>query len=164
MIYLGLDLSLTATGYCVLHSSFETGVIKTKKKGLVRLDYIRSKITECVGNCKPRMVVLEGYSFGSRVGQAFSIGELGGVVKRALWKMDQDVMIVPPTCLKKFVSGKGNTSKDIILMKVLKKYGVEFTDNNECDAFALAQMGRAFVEGTNIQYEQEALGKIQWLK
>ena len=167
MIYLGIDLSLTGTGLCVLDSNkpnwIKVNLIKTNKRGCRRLRYIKEKIALCTELFKPDIVVLEGYSYGSRTGQAFSIGELGGVVKLELF-FKYKTLIVPPTCLKKFITGKGTTGKDIMLLKTFKKYGVEFTDNNKCDAFGLAQMGKTFTESTKIGYEREALEKIKFLE
>jgi Holliday junction resolvasome RuvABC endonuclease subunit len=138
-------------------------LIKSKLKGCPRLSFIEKQVMGCVSAYNPDLIIIEGYSFGSRLGQAFSIGELGGLVKVALFEGGYKSIIIPPTCLKKFVTGKGNASKDIMLMKTFKKYGVEFTDNNKCDAFGLAQMGKAYLEGTEIMYEQEALKKIKRL-
>jgi len=163
MIYLGVDLSLTGTGLCVLNGdNNETATIKTSYKGCKRLEFIKQSVMAYVEFHNPDTVILEGYSYGSRIGQAFSIGELGGVVRLGL-SSKYSVLVVPPTCLKKFITGKGNASKDVMLMKTFKKYGIEFTDNNKCDAFGLAQMGKAFSEGTKIKYEKEALEKVKFL-
>ena len=47
--------------------------------------------------------------------------------------------IVSPSTLKKFVTGKGNCKKDLVLLKVFQKWGVEFSDNNLADAYSLAR-------------------------
>lgn len=53
------------------------------------------------------------------------------------------VMAFTPTELKKFITGKGNSKKQIIIQQVYKKYGVEFEDDNLADAFVLAKMAEA---------------------
>jgi len=41
--------------------------------------------------------------------------------------------------------GSGNAAKELILQQVYKRWGVEFHDNNQADAFVLAQIGHAYV-------------------
>jgi crossover junction endodeoxyribonuclease RuvC len=169
MYFLGIDLSLTSTGICVIDDEFNeiaitfSELIKPKCKGVARLVYIRTELEGLLKKVKPELVALEAYSFGSRAGQAFSIGELGGVAKVLLYELQVETILIPPTCLKKFITGKGNAPKDVMLMKTLSKYKREFTDNNLCDAFGLAMMGHAYLYGTGIVYEREALKKISVL-
>jgi crossover junction endodeoxyribonuclease RuvC len=47
--------------------------------------------------------------------------------------------IVPPTALKKFITGRGNSKKDIMLKEVFKKFGADYNDDNLCDAYCLAK-------------------------
>jgi Holliday junction resolvasome RuvABC endonuclease subunit len=48
-------------------------------------------------------------------------------------------IIVPPTVLKKYVTGKGNASKAQMMEGVAKKWGPQFDNDNLADAYALAQ-------------------------
>lgn len=63
---------------------------------------------------KNAIIFLEGYSFGSRAGLAFNIGELGGLLKHKLYKNNNEYHIVPPTVVKKFATSKGNSKKDMM--------------------------------------------------
>lgn len=163
MKIVGIDLSLTSTGTCTLiEDKHTTSLIKTKKKGCSRLIHIRNEIVNILDDIDPDLVVVEGYSYGSK-GHAFSIGELGGLIKEMLFSCLFNTVIVPPTCLKKFVTAKGNSGKEIMLVKTLVKYGIEFGDDNLCDAFGLAKMGKAYLKGTKIKYEQEALKGVEIL-
>jgi crossover junction endodeoxyribonuclease RuvC len=141
--FVGLDLSLTATGLVVLdHAAFVTSkeVISSKKTEVLRLVEIADRIVIAIRPFKNEAsVYMEGYSFASRSGQAFSIGELGGVVKAYLFKEGITPKIIPPTSLKKFVTGKGNAKKELMLKEVYKKWGVDFDDNNLADAYGLAR-------------------------
>jgi hypothetical protein len=56
-------------------------------------------------------ISLEGYSFGSRGGRAFDIGEATGLLKYKLYKLNHNVTIIPPTVVKKYATGKGNADK-----------------------------------------------------
>lgn len=164
---LGLDLSLLKTGYCLMNGSndviISSDVIETKLRGVERLIYIREAIQEITLNWgNPDLVVLEGYSMGSK-GHAFSIGELGGLIKTFLYEEGYEILIVPPKSLKKFVTGNGNSGKDLMLLKTYKKYGKEFEDDNICDAYGLCMVGKAYLQGTDIEYEKEVLKKVEIL-
>jgi len=71
---------------------------------------------------------------------------LGGIVKLSLYSYfnnrdGQYPLIVPPTNLKKYVTGKGNgVSKSQMLLQVYKKWGVEFNDDNAADSYGLAHL------------------------
>ena len=51
--------------------------------------------------------------------------------------------IFKATSLKKFLTGKGNAEKNLILMNVYKKYGVECSNDNEADAINIAKLLKA---------------------
>ncbi|MGD2073064.1 MAG: hypothetical protein PVG65_06210, partial [Candidatus Thorarchaeota archaeon] len=55
--------------------------------------------------------------------------------------------VIAPSTLKKFVTGKGNCKKELILLKVYQKFEIEFDNHNLADAFSLAKM--AFEENKN---------------
>jgi hypothetical protein len=91
------------------------------------------------------------------------LGELGGVVKVELRNLDflndgKYPMIVPPTVLKKYVTGRGTgVQKAQILLQVYKKWGVEFPDDNAADSFGLAHL----VAGKGkAEYEQDIYKKM----
>lgn len=143
--YMGLDLSLTGTGIVVIDENSEVVVsetIKNDMRGMQRLEYIKSKVSYRVGNCDPVVICIEDYAMGIRVGQTFSIGELGGVIKLYLYGVHKDPVLVSPTKLKKFVTGKGVADKDIMMMYVFKNFGFEAPDNNQADAYGLAKMAQ----------------------
>lgn len=163
---IGLDLSLTSSAYCILNQSGDIaiqGLIKNTLRDVPRLIYIYKELFKVLSEWEPELVVVENYSFGSRGGKAFSIGELGGIIKVGLHEEGYRTLMVPPTSLKLFITGKGNSAKSIMIMKTLKKYDIEFTDDNLCDAFGLAKLGQAFLNGTDIEYEKKALAKISSL-
>jgi crossover junction endodeoxyribonuclease RuvC len=55
-------------------------------------------------------VILEGYSYGS-TGKVFNIAENTAILKYNLWDSRIPFLIVPPTTIKKFATGKGNANK-----------------------------------------------------
>jgi len=163
--YMGLDLSLTGTGVVVIDQDCNVKhaeTIKTNLKGEARLEYINNHVFDLVTDHEP----LNLATMGSRAGQAFSIGELGGVVKLMLYKngfdLEESVLIVPPTRLKKYITGKGNAPKDTIMMHVYKTWGFEPADNNQGDAYGLAMLAYAYHNKSKVpKFQQEVLTAIR---
>jgi crossover junction endodeoxyribonuclease RuvC len=147
---IGIDPSLTGTGIVVLENDkiIYKQILTSKLKDIARLYDLRDKLKKIIFKFLQVniFVVLEGYSFGSRIGQSFSIGEWCGLIKMFLYENNIPFIVVQPTILKKFVTGKGNVHKDLILMNIYKKFKVDFTRfkgnaNNIGDAFSLAIIG-----------------------
>jgi Holliday junction resolvasome RuvABC endonuclease subunit len=144
--YLGLDLSLTGTGVVVLNAEDRVeyaATLKSKLKGMERLLFIRNIVEDTIIKWNPKLICVEGYSMGSSAGQAFSIGELGGVIKLLLHEMQHYPYLIPPTRLKKFITGGGKAEKDMIMMKVFQRWGWEAGDNNQSDSYGLAKIAQA---------------------
>lgn len=140
----GLDLSLTSPGVALMDGHAETW--KPRSTGVERLAAFREwVIDEIVNKTDAQLVVIEGYSFGSRNGGE-RIGEAGGVVRLALRDMRVPFVEVAPASLKRYATGKGNASKDEVLIAAVKRSDIAFTDNNQADAFWLRQMGLAHYE------------------
>lgn len=142
-------------------SSFSTTVIKFEGKGIDRLEAIYNYIDRMLTGIQEEHpiggVAIEGYAFGSQM--ANMLGELGGIVKLALKRHGVYPLIIPPTTLKKYVTGKGTgIQKNQMLLHAYKKWGVEFTDDNACDSFALAKMAAGIF---NLAYEEEIIEKIK---
>lgn len=88
-------------------------------------------------------VAMEGYANGKTFNRE-KMGELGGVVKLAhATVFGFDPEIVPPTTLKKFVTGKGTASKDDMIAAVNSKWDTTVTNNNIADAYGLAEYARS---------------------
>jgi len=158
-VYLGIDQSYS--GFAIV--AFQNGnyyceVYKSDKRGIDRLADIQAHVMNWLHEFdKVKDVAMEGYAFGSQM--ANMLGELGGMVKLTLHSFGVYPLIVPPTNLKKYVTGKGNgISKSQMLLHVYKKWDAEFTDDNAADAYALAHL----VSGSyNLAYEKEVFEKLQ---
>lgn len=150
MITIGIDASLTGTGVCVLKTEkgsiqqiLEVGTIKTKLFGVPRLQYIRDTVKALIIKY-PIPVFIEGYSFGSKGSSVYDLGELGGVLRVMLYENKITYKEIPPSTLKKYISGKGNAKKEIMLEQTYRKFGFGseiLKDNDQVDAFCLAVMG-----------------------
>jgi crossover junction endodeoxyribonuclease RuvC len=137
----GIDLSLTSTGFSC---GDDQRVIKSKAKGPQRLFEISQEIVSHLIELDDPLVVLEGYSYGSRNSQSHSIGELGGVVRLALWNMRVPYVEIAPTVRAKFATGKGNAGKNEVVSAVSARTGIVWSGagaDDLCDAWVLEEIG-----------------------
>ncbi len=170
---LGLDPSLTSFGVSKVEMSrggmsftYRTDVLKTSTKGVTRLKWFYLKMQELVRDFAPDIIVLEGYAYGvARGNSAISMGELGGIIRFALSEVDAAPVIVPPAKLKKFVTGKGNAGKDIVLLELYKRFEVDVPTSDEGDATGLALMAAVGLYDLNVVLPKanlDALKDVEW--
>lgn len=139
MKILALDLSLTRTG--VARCDGVRVLVPPKDlRGMERLLYLEEAILERAADAE--LVVLEGYSFGSRGRAVVDIGELGGVIRLALYRRGIRFVDVPPATLKRYATGKGNASKEEVLAAAIRRLGYAGHDHNESDAMWLYAMAQ----------------------
>jgi crossover junction endodeoxyribonuclease RuvC len=141
--FVGVDLSLTETGVVVLDRSFKIlhkELIKTISTINIeaRILEIRDGVIKFFN--KDSIIYLEGLSFGSRGQSMLELAGLHYFVRAHLYQNNHDFKLIPPTVLKKFITGKGNCKKELMLLKVYKRFGIEFDNNNLCDAYSLARL------------------------
>jgi Holliday junction resolvasome RuvABC endonuclease subunit len=158
-VIVALDLSLTATGFAT--SAGASGVLVPKNlDGMPRLKWILDSVWNVTDGAE--LVVIEGYAF-DRPNQAHQIGELGGIVRFTLWESGRAYVEIAPSCMKKFATGKGNSSKDEVLVAAVRQLDYAGSSKDEADALWLLEMARAHYTGTaKNQAQREAIGKVQW--
>jgi crossover junction endodeoxyribonuclease RuvC len=148
-VVVGLDLSLTATGVVDASGRAQTvpGKLPAKASALAqaqRLVRIRDAVlAACAG---AELVVIEGYAYG-RAQQAHQLGELGGVIRVALTDAGIRWVEVSPAQVKQYATGKGNASKDAMIIAAVKA-GADITTNDQADAWWLRSIGLHVVTGT----------------
>lgn len=136
---LGLDLSLTATG--VAMPDGDTLTIRTQPSAYVhameRLADIRHTIIHLAGR-DTDLVAIEGYAYGRDQNREL-LGELGGVVKLALYDAAIPYVLVAPTSVKKYATGHGNAPKGLVISELNARTGRTFRNatNDQADAYAL---------------------------
>jgi crossover junction endodeoxyribonuclease RuvC len=147
-VVIGLDLSLTATGYA---GPDGTKVIKstghkddTLAQRADRLAGLCEHIFGALDGWQADLVVIEAPSIGQARGSSGNVHDRSGLwwlIVGRLFETRTPVVEVPPGSLKKYVSGNGSLKKNAISMHVLKRFGVEIEDDNEADAFVLRAIG-----------------------
>lgn len=137
---IGLDLSLTSTGYSI---GGNTGSITSKMNGCPRLRDIRDSLHSLVQLNDINAAAIEGYAFSARNSQAHKIGELGGVIRLLLFENNIPYVEIPPTNRAKFATGRGNAAKSEVISSVSARTGLVWSGksaDDECDAWLLEEM------------------------
>jgi crossover junction endodeoxyribonuclease RuvC len=108
----------------------------------VRWDRYTAAVEDLLTQWAVTYVFVEGYGYANAHTLA-TLVELGSLVRQVLHESEAVWYEVPPTSLKKFLTGRGNAKKDEILLAVYKRFGIECSGHDEADAVALAFFGAA---------------------
>lgn len=164
-IVMGLDPSLVSSGYAYQKAGggFVTGRLLSKKlRGPERLSWINKAVdatmyeaSVAVGGDGVDLVVYEDYAMGAK-GKTFHIGELGGVLKMACWRKGIDMLLVPPSNLKLFATGKRGGKKEEVIATLNRQYGLSLRHDDEADALALYLMGVAWLRRDRLRSKMKA--------
>lgn len=165
MRIVALDLSLSATGVAHNAGTAERAFTLRPRqlRGVERLEWImRRVVKEALGK---DLVVIENYAF-ARPNQAHQIGELGGVIRLALYTHNIAYVEIAPSALKKYATGKGNAPKEAVLAAAFQRLGYAGYDHNESDALWLLAMALdhyGMEEAPQVpKINREALVKVGW--
>lgn len=156
-VAIGIDQSLTGFAFSAVQVDDPirhlTKVYKSPFTGVERLADIQNwmdiQITSLLDNKNViQDIAMEGTVLASH--SALVLGELAAAVKLYLFNQFEGHSLlrtplqIPPMTLKKFVTGKGNSKKQEMLMQIYKKYGVEFNNDNAADAYSLGRLATGF--------------------
>jgi len=154
MKVLGLDTS-TKTGAVVVDFFGHDGPITNgfkilfaeelehkKLKDLERCAALAGDVIEIMETHTPDLAVIEGYGYGN-ANTLVTLVEIGTIIRYFLKQYQLPYVVVAPTTLKKFVTGKGNATKDQMMLQVYKRWRYEADTNNIADAVGLAMTGGA---------------------
>lgn len=158
MIAIGIDPSVTSTGYVVLdnYALVLCGNIVTKPvsnwiEQVAREVGIANRVNQVIGNCTPAdtVVFYEDYAIGG--GYANTIIpqiELGGIIRMYLAErvsQGYEVHFVQPTKLKKFCTNRGNAHKTEVALSLASRFAEDFGSKDDVwDAYGLARMALAY--------------------
>jgi len=101
-------------------------VFKEWRNPIQRYKNIASWAIDKVQGCS--LVIIEDYSMGSK-GRVFHIAENCGILKHELYVNELPFDTVPPTTLKKFASGKGNASKEMMYESFLRETNIDIKNH-----------------------------------
>jgi hypothetical protein len=139
----GLDLSITAPGFCTPDGTAYT--VKTSAKtGDRRLQVIRDAVAKAVVGAD--LAVLEEAPPGLKGPAIKAMHMVQCAARLYLLDLDMPYAVVNPTTLHLFATGEkcgAGTAKVKMAVAALKLAGLEFEDDNACDAWWLRQAGLA---------------------
>lgn len=139
---LGVDPSLTCTALVHRHDvrpGCQSFTISPEPlRGPARLDYLLDGLRRALVLTSPDLVVLEGYAFAAR-GRHHATAEWGGLLRWELYRCRIPYIVVPPTTLKLYAAGKGNTPD--LVAAVRKRWRYRTSSHDVADAYALMRLG-----------------------
>ena len=175
-LILGLDLSLNHTGWCRFDTITGARTFDTLDYSKLRnMERIAAATKDIVELLRPaNLVVMEGLSMGLPQGKSGPFVPQGRadligltyIIRLWLWKTTKPALIVAPTCCKRFTTGSGKAEKGMMIREVFRRWQVEADDDNQADAVALAEMGRAYLDPgpyKPTEFQIDALTKVQVL-
>ncbi len=132
---LGLDLSITGTGLAhTLEGEVCTHLIKTRDKDRDgRLVQIQATIRELATGAE--LALIEAPT--PRSPSSVISGMVQGAARLVLLDLGIPYGTLMPASLKKYATGRGTGDKIPMAMAAYKRAGLEFPDDNQCDAFWL---------------------------
>lgn len=150
MRIIGIDPSLTATGIAVTDTttgSIYTDTITTKNSGngiherLIRFGAIGARLIDHLPNHQA-LAVIEGPAYASNGAGTWDRAGLWWTITRVLDAYEIPTIEVPPATRARYATGRGNASKDEVLIAAVRRYPqADITDNNQADAVILAAIG-----------------------
>jgi Holliday junction resolvasome RuvABC endonuclease subunit len=167
---LGLDTSLTSTGWALVDScrQHSLGVIKPPSSDRTigeRLAYIRKSVRAKAGLAD--LAVIERPFLAQH---GITPAMVFGVVMAELWDCGIPAVEVPPTSLKKYAAGTGSNArgqaKTAVFGAAVRRLGYEGNDDNEADALWLAYLGWHLIDQPRVELPQEHLRALsgEWAK
>lgn len=144
---LGLDLSLTATGWAQVwrDGRVETGVLPdlgAKASWMDRLYQWDFHLAALLVRDEPDAVYVE--DLGGNQPGAVELGMVHGIFWRSVERytsLTDTITMVNASALKKYATGKGNASKPLVLTEAVRRLGYTGSSFDEADALWLADMG-----------------------
>lgn len=141
MALLALDLSLNETGYCIDRGieGVESGIFSPNEKlsQYEKIEYNLATILSMVKKWDIDLVAIESGAFAVNSSSRNILAEQQGVIKHELLKRNVGVAEVSITTIKKFITGKGNANKKLVMQCLRDNHNVFSDNDNECDAIAL---------------------------
>lgn len=161
MNIIGIDPSLSGTA---IYTGENYYLLETKKEKSIdmSIDYtnriveLKNDIIKIILFHSPLIVGIEGISYGS-VGRLVELGALSYFIRAEFIENNIPFIIIPPTVVKKYWTGKGSASKEMMINEALKRNisipyykkikGQQVIDDNCVDATAIASFTEDYING-----------------
>ena len=113
---MGVDQSLVGTGITIWDGkNYSYSLIETKKTkdtkaptidNTRRLIYIKYLVKRFIEEFDVKLIAIEGLAFGARGRSVMTMGGLSHILRELFVEMNVDFIVIPPTTLKKYWTGK----------------------------------------------------------
>jgi len=173
---LGIDLSITSTGYCVMDEKgvVKIGSIKTKPNKASfdpwddqnRYQHTVDNLLSIITAFDIKGIYLEAPAFGA-YDMSGRQAMLRGVFMQRLYTNSLIYPInIAPTKLKKFITGTGTAKKNLMGESIRRRFSnelqnVSFTNDDEIDAYCLAKFGQVSTLVSTGKVDIKTLPKFQ---
>jgi Holliday junction resolvasome RuvABC endonuclease subunit len=160
---LGLDLSITATGVCWPDGTTDT-IKGDSDDGDRRLVAIVDRLYRAHLGFQFDLAVLEDMA-PIRANSIGVVGMVHGAVRLALLRLGIPYVLLPPASLKAYATGSGTADKHAMRMAAFKRAGLEFKDDNQCDAWWARHAGLDWYGHPEIKMpeaQRARLDKAKW--
>jgi crossover junction endodeoxyribonuclease RuvC len=144
-IFVGMDPSYN--GFAIIVIDKDANIIEQKLLSSDTILEAEDRIIQLeegfkfVANIRQlKNLYIEGPAYSAKGAFILQMGALHYYLRIFFRKNNIDYKIITPGTLKKFTTGSGNAKKNLMLMKVYKRWGVEFADDNLADAYSLARL------------------------
>lgn len=145
MISMGIDIA-SHTGMVVYTG--EEGVGKQiefpDQRGCARLQSIARESRRFLEVWKPEIAVIEGFGFATQKSMTSLalLVQCATVIQLELHSLGIEWWVCTPSTLKKWTTGNGMASKDLMAVKVFERWGYRSHSTDLVDAYALARLGQ----------------------
>lgn len=174
IVAVGLDLSLTETGYATIEHTpamgpvvVNGGTVKPTPRKLreaARLAFWRGFAIEtirCAAEISPPIIAIERYvNYGRHGNTAQKLAEQAGIFKEAIFDLGADYFLVGPRQLKEWATGSGKAEKAEMVQAVRDwhpcRSQLRDTEikHDYADALWLADIAQAFQDPTHDRHDQ----------
>lgn len=148
MRVMGLDLSLNSTGVSFGKTKLKKCITKTRiiapkktKDTMEKIYFVKDNLRIMIKHFKPKKIYIEDLSLGSRGRGMFSLAKLHGVILYIIDRMGIPRVMLPPTTVKKEITGRGNAKKSLVLKALYKRFSLDIDNEDEADAAAVLLTG-----------------------
>ncbi len=145
--FIGVDSSLTGNAVVIINDKGEIineNVISTNKEcyinGAQRVLDVFDQMKYIVNVQRLEKIYIEDLAYSSNSTTLFERCGLLFLITTYLLRKDIYYSTIPPTELKKWHTTDGHADKALMMRVAKCKYGIDFKDDNICDAYCLAML------------------------
>lgn len=165
---LGIDASLSCTGYAILEKSTKDVVFVNKKTTTTkdsedtRIFNITNELLEQVERYNIKEAIMEDQFLGKNASTAMKLSRLRGAIAFGLMYKQVKLTYLQPASIRKTLMGVGNASKeevaefvqdmykDNIYVQALGEFNDKNNKNKNSDMYDAISMGAAYIESLSL--------------